>query len=772
MNTGNLNCIEVSFFEKQELDGKLKKLLQKAPPNYSRDKEPFFAEFFTVINRADELNHHSEIADKARKKLDFYIENRMDPDTQRLLEGAISSVDEAQLVKAMEKADEFHYNTKLVKRCRELKEKVVQINADLRDAISGVDQDGLRKSIDDADAVNLRSSDRQTAQSLLDNIVRIESDGDNATNAVDRFQLTAVIDEAASIGLNSEKIQKCTEFRDRIDEIDRHLDNARERVVEEEMASALAEADEIRLNSTQTQQCRDLYNQVCQIHEAESYATQARDRDQMSQCIDDAYAIGLNSPQIQHCVILRDRIDRIYEEEANGAITLSEEHMQVTLAAADAINLPTEQCEEFRRLLSLGKSEFIKAQMRQATIMNDKSRLIWLAIEMKNWYFSKSQDMFQFRKFDKLKLPSYWASEKILSMKKQELSANMLKHQKQKIHAALTEMPKTELKSTRKLGKEAVKIFTSIQGYMGDIEAKEDDQQLATEILHGCCSEKSLRDEALCQIIKQITNNSDQQSVKKGWDLMKLCLATFPPDDDFENYLECWIREQAPQKEVFLVRLHRTIYANNQGGMMCNPPPPHEMGKILGDVSTEGFSEPKQDPCPFEDLKYPYDQDFVPIGPDGAPAGGGGAPAGGRPSGGPPGGIPGGFGAPAGGPPGGFGAPAAAATGGYGAPAAADTGYGAPAAAAAATGGYDDQGAGGYDDQGAAGGYDDQGAGGYGDQGAEEQYYEDGYQPEQRGDWLQHLDPDSNDYYYENITTGETTWDPPQDFLWYKNDLR
>jgi hypothetical protein len=64
--------------------------------------EPFFERFFYVISRANELNHKSSIADQARKKMDFFIENRMDPDTLKLLKAAHDAVDEAKLVSAME----------------------------------------------------------------------------------------------------------------------------------------------------------------------------------------------------------------------------------------------------------------------------------------------------------------------------------------------------------------------------------------------------------------------------------------------------------------------------------------------------------------------------------------------------------------------------------------------------------------------------------------------------------------------------------------------
>jgi len=46
------------------------------------------------------------------------------------------------------------------------------------------------------------------------------------------------------------------------------------------------------------------------------------------------------------------------------------------------------------------------------------------------------------------------------------------------------------------------------------------------------------------QIIKQLTNNSRPESVAKGWQLMCMCVGTFPPSYDFEMYLMHYILEK------------------------------------------------------------------------------------------------------------------------------------------------------------------------------------------------------------------------------------
>jgi len=50
-------------------------------------------------------------------------------------------------------------------------------------------------------------------------------------------------------------------------------------------------------------------------------------------------------------------------------------------------------------------------------------------------------------------------------------------------------------------------------------------------------TDKDMRDEVFSQIIKQLTGNTRAESVAKGWQLMCMCVGTFPPSFDMEYYL-------------------------------------------------------------------------------------------------------------------------------------------------------------------------------------------------------------------------------------------
>lgn len=85
---------------------------------------------------------------------------------------------------------------------------------------------------------------------------------------------------------------------------------------------------------------------------------------------------------------------------------------------------------------------------------------------------------------------------------------------------------------------------------------------------HGILRE-DLRDEIFCQICKQLINNPNSISFKKGWILLSLSIGCFPPSERFELYLREFIRNgpqlYAPYCET---RLDRTI----QNGARKQPP--------------------------------------------------------------------------------------------------------------------------------------------------------------------------------------------------------
>lgn len=133
------------------------------------------------------------------------------------------------------------------------------------------------------------------------------------------------------------------------------------------------------------------------------------------------------------------------------------------------------------------------------------------------------------------------------------------------------------LRNKNKLSREflqMVKNNEDLQQYQDWINTRSSHlDKLHYIIGHGILREE-LRDEIYCQICKQLTNNPNSISFKKGWILLALCIGCFPPSERFEPYLRQFIRcgpeLYAPYCEE---KLDRII----QNGVRKQPPSWHEL---------------------------------------------------------------------------------------------------------------------------------------------------------------------------------------------------
>ncbi|XP_031777201.1 uncharacterized protein LOC100119219 isoform X2 [Nasonia vitripennis] len=90
------------------------------------------------------------------------------------------------------------------------------------------------------------------------------------------------------------------------------------------------------------------------------------------------------------------------------------------------------------------------------------------------------------------------------------------------------------------LKREACNLFRLVQVYMGDRKANVGMtlDGVAMEIVNTAYSKPPLRDELYVQICRQTTENPRKESLRRGWELMAVCLAFIPPSATFEPYLE------------------------------------------------------------------------------------------------------------------------------------------------------------------------------------------------------------------------------------------
>jgi hypothetical protein len=137
------------------------------------------------------------------------------------------------------------------------------------------------------------------------------------------------------------------------------------------------------------------------------------------------------------------------------------------------------------------------------------------------------QARFDLKNFPGLRTPDDFAKGAILN--KQSVKDKFLIWQGTVISKSLMDLQKD-------LSKVAVQIHKDLLGYMGD-KHMPFPAMLAQDVLRKGYEISGLRDEIFLQIIKQLSTNPRAESVAKGWQLMCMCVSTFPPSPDFENFL-------------------------------------------------------------------------------------------------------------------------------------------------------------------------------------------------------------------------------------------
>ena len=135
---------------------------------------------------------------------------------------------------------------------------------------------------------------------------------------------------------------------------------------------------------------------------------------------------------------------------------------------------------------------------------------------------------YRFDKFPKIRSSNDWV--KGTWFNKKTVEEQMLVWQNKTI-------PKSITKLDPSLSKIATHIHKCILGCCNDKAARRSFSKLAQDILHKGFEYRELADEIYIQLCKQLSSNPKPESVGRCWQILCMCVGTFPPSSDFEMYL-------------------------------------------------------------------------------------------------------------------------------------------------------------------------------------------------------------------------------------------
>lgn len=577
------------------INEKLEKLCNTSTSSMDKaGKEEYFDQLAHGVRQADEFRLKTPYAEKARKLLDEYIEARMDPRTKSLLENALKTKLKEDIEKALSEAALHGYRTSLTRKCSELLEKVQDAEDALAASMDHCSVDMLERSLQMCDEFQYNSETVQQARTMLEAIQTAISILTAAQESKDHLELKSGLDSADSVGFTDSLIEACRSLYQKVLTTRAALEEALSRVDESMLEAALWTADSFAYNAQLVYDARGLYQ----------------------------------------------RTKRINEEAKLAYGTLEEDHVRTCLEAADGIGMNTEFINYFRDLVNGPYADFVDKQAKKAVENANHDRAIRLNIKAKDIWVQEKGSMFSLDKFQNLKHPlSEWAKEKGIFGNKEQIAQNMLKWQKPIIHRELTKLINegvSDPKKFKQLKKLCRTSHETVQKFMGQRKSKKTPIR-AVELLKNALENKEIRNETYIHILKQMDTNTHPETNDKAWELMALCLSTFPPGDTFENYLEVHFRSSqwssAASRWKCKGLLRRICHQTHVQNMRMNVPTESDVMNVAGFMSSRlnGFDDPPLSTS-YNDLKEPYQGSYGGGGYGGGGGGGGydaGAAAGG-----------------------------------------------------------------------------------------------------------------------------------------------
>eukprot|EP00938_MAST-03A_sp_MAST-3A-sp1_P000954 g954.t1 len=297
----------------------------------------------------------------------------------------------------------------------------------------------------------------------------------------------------------------------------------------------------------------------------------------LQEVLDEADFVGYNSPEVQKAIHLQDEIRELTKQARKAIASKNKVEMQEAVRKLTERNVHIPEVAALKELLNMSEEVLLQKQLIDAVKSDDEARIASITCRMKAIYFMQhGYGDFALTNFPRLKTPHQFISHELVHERKMdefhrweevqhELEAKreaMLKFSSERLHTSLTHLPSNIPRAA------AVHSFDVFTKYISGVPTADVEEELAHVLWIGV-QNPTLRDEYYIQVIKQMTANPVTQSIIRSWKLFDLLLLTFPPTEDFENFLEAFIRKRS-DADSRLKKLHLILYVGRQHHLQTN----------------------------------------------------------------------------------------------------------------------------------------------------------------------------------------------------------
>jgi hypothetical protein len=372
----------------------------------------------------------------------------------------------------------------------------------------------LERALAMCDAFSYKAPEVSVARTLLGNIQKADKLIAKAMKAVDYELLRKAVKFCESFNYQSAKAGACSKLYKRVAATRQLLTGAIKAMEQQKLEEAVGQCDEKRFNGK-------VYR--CDL--------EARAR----------WFLG--------------RVTKINKLAKQAKKECIEDQVRAIVAAADAIGMTTPIISGFRKLIKGPYITFLDEQFACAAKLDDVDRAVLVDVKRKDIVVQQKGAALSLSKFPGLKDAMLWATEKF-GGNKEKRAEGMCSFTRERLHSPFTMATAQAMTRGDKVYQKEVKdktlnVFDTVQKFMRQRNSLKIPMRL-DELLKDCVAHDFLRDECYVSIIKQCTNNPDDDpdtkpelkvdAVKQGLELLALCLTVFPPSEAFNDYLEYFLR--------------------------------------------------------------------------------------------------------------------------------------------------------------------------------------------------------------------------------------
>jgi myosin heavy subunit len=462
------------------------------------------------------------------------------------LSNSIRSKDLGALEAALERAASLGINdTEEVTKAIAMKERLLKeqaLEATMTEAMHVLnnnpdDADAkqkLKTAYDEATALEMTTDRMQQARVQLDRdqlIAETEAKVKQATESMDLHMLNEALEAAIQLGLRTPTIEAGTTFRDEL--------AGKEQFVNQIVAAC--ETLKMKAGGKGGITASDVEALNSKLAEAADVVEAMSARQE----IQDAKAL-----QVKMSEVLKVQ-DMLKACAAKGSACERTE-LFTALSEARELEMDMDIMVGLSKTLKELDAEYQKQREKEDAPLEDDGAYEDATKQAEERNAKAEQKKYAFSNYPSLRTPDDFAKGVLLQ--KRKLKEGMLKWQQTLIPRSLTELEPENSKI-------AVQVHKSLLGYMGD-KSMAFPATLAQDILQKGLEQPQLRDEIYLQVMKQLSSNPTADSIAKGWQVMCMCVSTFPPSMEFELYLLNFMHEQKKKKGAvrnYAKYCHRTL---------------------------------------------------------------------------------------------------------------------------------------------------------------------------------------------------------------------